>query len=236
MGWWYLEDSTGNLARRDMTITTDTDSWFTTTWFIAGTNALHIEEAWRSAYYCEEYYMPDEWYGPGIDFFLRTVWFRGVTSGDRMEQLLTICNARRIGRDTMNAGSDRQLIYEIPANELDLQNGRGSLLVWVSVGYYRLIRTRLHTVYATEVTDFENVQEGVEIDPMTFYSEYLPEDIYWSMDHYLLTHESPFFGTPESVTYTPTTSDENVSEGETGSTTDEGSSEESPEPESGNQE
>lgn len=204
-GWWYLEDSTGNLARRDMTITADGMQWIATTWFMAGTSVLQIEEGWETSYLADVYYLPDEWSGPGIEYFLKTVWFRGVTSGERMQQLLAICNAQRIGRDVMNGGRDRNLIYQIPSNELDRQNGRGSLLVWLSVGYYKLIQTRLHTAYATEVTIFENVQESVDLDPMTYYSDWLPEDVYWSMDHYLLTHETPFFSTPDSFSFTGNT-------------------------------
>ncbi len=204
-GWWYLEDSSGNLARRDMTITTDLDSWGVSTWFMGGVNALHIEEGWQNGYLSEEYYLPDDWTGPGIDFFLKTVWFRGVTIGDRMQQLLNICSAQRIGGDMMNGGRDRQLIYQIPANELDRQNGRGSLLVWISVGHYQLIKTRLHTVYATEVTHFENIQEGVELDPEVYYSDFLPSDIFWSIDQYLLTHATPFFEIPGEVSYTADT-------------------------------
>jgi hypothetical protein len=201
-GWWYIEDSSGNLARRDMVISSDQDTWDATTWFMAGTNTLHIEEGWTTSYYSEDYYLPDEYSGPGIDYFLKTVWFRGVIGGDRMLELLSICNAQRIGRDTMNAGQDRQMIFQIPSNELDRQNGRGNLLVWISNGHNQLIRTRLFTAYATEVTDFKNIQQEVELDPNTFYSDYLPEEVYWSMDQYLLTHETPFFATQEQTSFT----------------------------------
>jgi hypothetical protein len=209
-GWWYIEDSTGNLARRDMTISSDQGTWDASTWFMAGTNTLHIEQGWTTSYYSEDYYLPDEYSGPGIEYFLKSVWFRGVIGGDRMLQLLQICNAQRIGRDTMNAGQDRQMIFQIPSNEFDRQNGRGKLLVWVSNGHNQLIRTRLFTAYATEVTDFKNIQQEVELDPNTFYSDYLPEEVYWSMDQYLLTHETPFFATQEQTSFTaaPETTDD----------------------------
>jgi hypothetical protein len=88
------------------------------------------------------------------------------------------------------------MIYKIPANELDRQNGRGSLLVWITLQDRRIVRTRLHATYATEVTEYENISVEVQNDPTVFYNEFLPTDIYWSIDNYLLTHETPFWDYP----------------------------------------
>jgi len=216
-GWWYLEDGSGNLARRDMQITTSDDSWFASTWFMGGGWVYHIEEGCSSGYYTEESYLADEYSGPGIDYFLRSVWFRGVLGGDRMEQLLTICGAQRIGRDIVAGGHDRLLIFEIPANEVDRQNGRGTLLVWLTIGDWRLQRTRLHAAYAIEVTQFENVSADIDNKNDVFYSSYLPNDIYWSVDQYLLTHQTPFFTEPSPVSNTVPGSDNTPTESSIGS-------------------
>jgi len=200
-GWMYTEDSTGYLARRDMTINDSSGARIASTWFLGGGYIFHIEEGWQDGYYTEGYYLPDEWTGPGIDFFLKTVWFKGVLEGDAMQRLLAICGAARIGRDRDDGGRDRLLIYEIQPNELDRQNGRGSLLIWVSQGYYRLERTRLHTVYAIEVTQYENLESNVELDPAVFQSEYLTQDLYVKIDDYLLTHRNPFLDLPSDLVY-----------------------------------
>ena len=198
-GWWYLEDGSGNLARRDMTISANGQEWYCSTWFMGSGWVFHIEESWPTGYFAESYYLPDEYAGPGIDYFLRSVWFRGVLGGDRMMQLLDYCGAQRIGRDIMNGGRDRLAIYEVPPNETDRQNGRGNLLVWLTTGDWRLVRTRLHAAYAIEVTEFQNVSIAVDNDPNSFYSDFLPNDIFLSIDQYLLTHETPFFGMSEDV-------------------------------------
>ncbi len=231
-GWWYLEDASGNLARRDMQIDDGYDSWFASTWFLGSGCIFHIEEGWTEGYVSENNYLPDEWQGPGIDYFLRSVWFRGILSGERMGQLLEYCGATRIGRDIFSGGRDRLSIYEIPASEMDRQNGRGSLMVWVTFGDWRLARTRLHSAYAIEVTEFENVTAEVSNDYQSYYSEYLPEDIYWSIDNYLLTHETPFFMVDEELGYTAPVATEvesdnsgTLSEGETSEDTSGGSEE-----------
>ena len=193
-GWWYLEDTTGTLARRDMNITAGGSTWFCSTWFLGGTNVFHIEEGWQSGYFAETNYLPDEYSGAGIDYFLRSVWFHGVLGGQRMQDLLTYCNAQHIGRDLMRGGHDRLAIFQIPASETDRQNGRGSLLVWLTIGDWRLVRTRLHAVYATEVTEFRNVSPEVQNDPQVFYSDFLSQDLFVTIDQYLLTHEGPFWG------------------------------------------
>jgi len=200
-GWWYLEDASGNLARRDMDITAGNDTWFCSTWFMGGGWAFHIERGWLTGYFAEEYYLPDEWGGPGIDFFIRNVWFHGILGGERMQRLLEVCGAQRIGRDLINAGRDRLAIFMVPANEVDRQNGRGSLLVWVTVGDWRLVRTRLHAAYAIEMTEFYNVSADVSNDPQVYDSDYLPADVYLSIDQYLLTHATPFFGVGSDVEY-----------------------------------
>ena len=186
-GQFYLEDITGNLAKRDETITVDGNAYSASTWFLGQANVFHIEESWNKGYTGESLYMPDEWTGGGIDYFLRSVWFHGIVGGDGMQALLEMCHATRIGREMIKGGRDQLVIYNIPANETDRQNGRGSLLVWLTVGNWRLSRTRLHSVYATEMTEFRMAYTDVQNDPSVYYSDYLPEDIYWSIDQYLLT-------------------------------------------------
>ena len=72
----------------------------------------------------------------------------------------------------------------------------------MTVGDWRLVRTRLHAAYAIEVTEFQNVSPEVSNDPQVFYSDYLPPNLYWSIDQYLLTHESSFLGS-EPVSQEP---------------------------------
>ena len=223
-GWWYLEDASGNLARRDMDIDPGTGTFVSSTWFMGGGWIFHIEQDWTSGYFSEQYYLPDEWDGPGIEYFLRNVWFHGVLGGERMSRLLEVCNAERIGRDMINGGRDRLAIFRIPANETDRQNGRGSLLVWMTIGDWRIVRTRLHAAYAIEVTEFKNVSIEVSNEPNSFYSDFLPQDIYWSIDQYLLTHDTTFFGMsgsgdspqPQSFMFAPgqSTESEDVEESE----------------------
>jgi hypothetical protein len=195
-GWFYLEDASGSLARRDTDITIEGLTSFCSTWFLGGTRVFHVEEGWQQGYLSERNYMPDEWSGGGIDFFLRCVWFRGILGGERMEKLLEVCGARQIGRDYIHGGRDRLLIYQIPPNEIDRQNGRGNLLVWLTIGDWRIMRTRLHAAYATEVTEYRMASPGVQNDPIVFYDDFLPSDIYWSIDQYLLTHEMSFIELP----------------------------------------
>jgi hypothetical protein len=192
-GWWYLEDATGNLGRRDMDLSDGDSTWFCSTWFLGGSAIYHVEEGWNEGYFMETSYLPDDFEGGGIDYFLRNVWFRGVLNGERMQNLLNICGAIRFGRSPIEGGRDHLVIFQISPNETDRQNGRGSLLVWTTVGDWRLVRTRLHTVYATEVTEYASVMGEVQNDPSVYYYEWLPENIYWSIDQYLLTHESPFW-------------------------------------------
>jgi hypothetical protein len=227
-GWWYLEDGSGNLARRDMDIDYGSGAFVSSTWFMGGGWVFHIEQDWTSGYFAEQYYLADEWSGPGIEYFLRNVWFHGVLGGDRMSRLLEVCGAERIGRDLINGGHDRLAIFRIPPNETDRQNGRGNLLVWLTIGDWRIVRTRLHAAYAIEVTQFENVSIEVDNDPNVFYSDFLTQDIYWSMDQYLLTHETPFFGMagstdtsqPQTFMFAPGQSTESGNADENG--TDEG--------------
>lgn len=193
-GWWYLEDSSGNLARRDMTISVNGQSWGCSTWFLGCSNLFHIEEGWTEGYFSETNYMPDDYYGGGIDYFLRSVWFRGILDGEAMDSLLTACNAEHIGRDLMRGGRDRLAVFRIPPNEFDRQNGRGELLVWLTVGHWRIVRTRLQTVYATEVTEYKKPMPGIQNEPEVFYSEYLPKEVYTAVHDYLLTHNAPFWG------------------------------------------
>ncbi|HEX9744247.1 MAG TPA: hypothetical protein VGB30_02365 [bacterium] len=195
-GWWYLEDSTGLLARRDMEILIDGNSTIASTWFLGGTKLYHAELGWMEGYISETYYLPDEWYAGGIDYFLRSVWFRGILKGERLDTLLQVCGAVQVGRDMIAGTRNGLMIYKIPANELDRQNGRGSLLVWITLQDRRIVRTRLHATYATEVTEYENISVEVQNDPTVFYNEFLPTDIYWSIDNYLLTHETPFWDYP----------------------------------------
>jgi hypothetical protein len=193
-GWWFLEDSTGSLARRDMNITMDRNTWFCSTWFLGGSNVFHIEEGWASGYFAEMSYLPDEWNTGGIDYFLSNVWFKGVLGGQKMQDLLNQCNAQHIGRDLVRGGHRRLAIYQILPNEMDRQNGRANLLVWVTIGDWKLTRTRLHAAYATEVTEFRNVSPEIQNDTQVYYSDYLTPEIYWSINNYLLTHEGPFWG------------------------------------------
>ncbi len=192
-GWWYLEDASGNLGRRDMDLSDGVNTWFCSTWFMGGSGLFHLEEGWTDGFYEETSYLPDDWTGGGIDFFLRSVWHRGILDGERMENLLNVCGAIRFGRSPIEGGRDHLAIWQILPNETDRQNGRGSLLVWTSIGHWRLVRTRLHAAYATEVTEYATMLGEVQNDPMVFYSEFLPENIYWSIDHYLLTRETPFW-------------------------------------------
>ncbi len=192
-GWLYLEDASGNLARRDMDITMDGDVWFCSTWYLGGSALYHLEEGWTEGYFQEVSYLPDGWTGGGIDYFLRSVWFNGVLGGNRMENLLNVCGANRIGRALIEGGSDRLAIFQILPNEMDRQNGRGSLLVWLTIGHWQLVRTRLHATYATEMIHYYCVSAEVENDPMVFHYENLPDNIYWSIDQYLLTHAAPFW-------------------------------------------
>jgi len=201
VGFQYIEDSSGYLARRDMSITDSSGSWVASTWYLGGVYVYHIEEGWAEGVYSEGLYLPDEWSGPGIDYFLRTVWFKGVLEGEMMQRLLTLCGATPIGRDRQEGGRDRLMIYEIPANEIDRQNGRGSLLIWVMQGSWRLERSRLHSVYAIEITQYENLQSNIELDPIVFESQYLLPELYWSIDEYLLTHNNPFLDVPSNLVY-----------------------------------
>jgi hypothetical protein len=193
-GWWYLEDSTGYLARRDMNIAMDQDTWFCSTWFLGGSNVFHIEQGWATGYFAEMEYLPDQRTAGGIDYFLKSVWFNGVLGGQKMQDLLTQCNAQHIGRDLIRGGHRRLAIYQIFPNETDRQNGRANLLVWLTIGDWKLVRTRLHAAYATEVTEFRNVSPEIQNDSQVYYSDYLTRQIYWSIDNYLLTHAGPFWG------------------------------------------
>jgi hypothetical protein len=201
-GWWFLEDKTGLLARRDITITGGQDSVFCSTWFLGGTGVYHIEEGWTQGYFAETTYLPDDTMPGGIDYFLKSVWFRGVVGGQAMQDLLTACSAQRIGRDLIRGGHDRLAIYQVPATEMDRQNGKASLLVWLTIGDWRLVRTRLHASYATEVTEFRRVNSGIQNDSQVYYSEYLSQEIYQSISSYLLTHQGPFWssGTDNGTT------------------------------------
>jgi len=194
VGFWYLESANGYLARRSMDISDNGSNYYTSTWFVGGASVFHIEEAWTEGFYGEGYYLPDEYTGAGIDYFLKSIWFRGIVTGERMQVLLDVCGAVRIGRDMMNGGRDPLMIFQIPANETDRQNGRGSLLVWVKNGTFELVRTRLHAAYAIEMTEFQNLSPDIEVDPSYFYSEYIPGDLYWSIDQYLLTKDTSVFG------------------------------------------
>jgi hypothetical protein len=195
-GWWYIEDTSCNLARRDMTVTDDTSQIATSTWFLGGTKLFYIEEGQKKGYSGDSLYPPDEWTGGGIEFFLKTVWFKGVLRGQKMQDLLTECSAEQIGRDLIRGNQDRVVIYRIRSNENDRQNGRGNLLVWVTLGEWRLVRTRLNTVYATEMTEFRNILPDIQNTPETYYSDFLPPDYFWSINNYLTVHEGPFWVTP----------------------------------------
>ncbi|HDS29838.1 MAG TPA: hypothetical protein ENN67_02215, partial [Firmicutes bacterium] len=212
-GWWYLEDATGNLGRRDMDVGDGNSSIFCSTWFLGGNSLYHVEENWNEGFFTEINYLPDDWEGGGIDYFLRNVWFRGILSGERMQNLLNICGAVRFGRSPIEGGRDHLVIFQISPNETDRQNGRGSLLVWTTVGDWRLVRTRLHTVYATEVTEYASVLGNVQNDPNVYYYEWLPENIYWAIDHYLLTRQSPFWGIYTEEVFDPSTYEPSLPEG-----------------------
>ncbi len=237
-GWWYLEDASGTLARRDINLTIGSDTWGCSTWFMGSTWIYHVEQGWNSGYIGEQYYAPDDWSGPGIDYFLRSVWFRGILGGERMSELLERCGAERLGRDMMSGGRERLAIFKVPPNETDRQNGRGSLLVWVRSGTWDLVRTRLHAAYAVEVTEFRNVSREVAVDPDVFYSDYLTDDIYWSINEYLLTHDTSYLlmpmqqapGQPETIYYYGTAGD---GSSEDAAQDDSGSSETETEGESG---
>jgi hypothetical protein len=179
-----------------MTVSDGTNQWYTSTWFLGLSKVCYIEEGWKDAYIDDSNYVPDEFLQPGIEYFMKSVWFRGILGGQKMQDLLTECSAEQIGHDMIRGKLDKIIIYRIPPNENDRQNGRGNLLVWLTLGQWHLERTRLNAVYGTELTDYRDALSDVQNSPEVYYSDYLPPDAYWSINNYLTTHESPFWQTP----------------------------------------
>jgi len=63
-------------------------------------------------------------------------------------------------------------------------------------------------VFATEVIEYRNLSSEIKNEPDIYYSEFLPSEIYWSINNYLMTHEGPFWGTTSSEGNLPETGGE----------------------------
>jgi len=111
----------------------------------------------------------------GIEAFLKGLKIHGIVRdnaqrGDySMTELLTACNARMLATVREGQGSkSRQLVYGIDASPFDQLLGYKYLRIWVRVGDFKILRTELSLVGATERTDYSNVLDGIRFDDEMF--------------------------------------------------------------------
>jgi hypothetical protein len=102
----------------------------------------------------------------GIDYFLTSVKYRGIILGAPMEKLLTDSSARRIGVE--NIRGTRTLVYGIQPAKEDFLNGYQYMQVWLRVGDFRIIRSKVEKSYGTEQTEYSRHIVGIQIDDSNF--------------------------------------------------------------------
>ena len=102
----------------------------------------------------------------GIDYFLTCVKYKGIIIGPPMEKLLKDSSARRIGVE--NVRGIRTLVYGIQPAKEDFLNGYQYMQVWLRVGDFKIIRTKVEKSYGTELTEYSRHLVGIQIDDTNF--------------------------------------------------------------------
>ncbi|HYE77118.1 MAG TPA: hypothetical protein VEI97_03945, partial [bacterium] len=97
----------------------------------------------------------------GIEEFLVGVRMKGIVKGEAMAELLRRTGAIQNGTDRDGKkATARSIVYRIPATPYDEARGYQSLMVWVRVGDFKLVRTALALPVGTERTDYQNIIDG----------------------------------------------------------------------------